>query len=113
MADVVATERIFEEVPIPRSDRTRRVLRYAVGQVVPEADLDRLNVTKDGTQKSVPMAETDESGAVVPLASSTAGRPAPAREPVTSGAAKAQARQTAKKAAPKKATGQAKGARRR
>lgn len=85
--DVIATTRIYEEVPIPRSDRTRRVLRYGVGAVVPADDQKRLNVSKDGGQSKVPMAETDETGAVVPLPSSTAAvnRPTPEaqRDPVT------------------------------
>lgn len=66
MADVVATARIFEEVPVPRSQRTRKVLRFAAGQVVPEAEAKRLGVSANGTQKKVPVAEVDASG-VVPL----------------------------------------------
>lgn len=72
MADVIAAERIFEEVPIPRSTRTRRVLRYAKGQTVPDSDVGRLGVASNGTQKKVPLAEVDESGAVVPLPSTAA-----------------------------------------
>ena len=85
MADVVATARIFEEVPVPRSSRTRKVLRYAVGQVIPEAEAKRLGVSSEGTQKKVPLAETDPSG-VVPLtqkaipAKKTAAKKAPAKK---------------------------------
>lgn len=65
MADVVASERIFEEVRIPRSKRTRKVLRFTPGMVVPEADAKRLGVSKAGKQKKVPVND-DQSG-LVPL----------------------------------------------
>lgn len=88
---VVATARIFERVPIPRSSRTRRVLRYAVGQIVPEDDVDRLRVKADGTQRSVPEADSDPAG-VVPLAAKKAAKKA----------TKKAAKRTTKKAAPRK-----------
>lgn len=90
---VVATARIFEEVPIPRTTRTRKVLRYTPGHPIPEADVARLNVKADGTQSSVPLADADESGAV-PLAA----KKAPAKR-----AAKTAAKRTTKKATAKKA----------
>lgn len=64
MADVVASERIFEDMPIPRSTRTRRILRYAPGAVIPEARAKALNVGKNGRQKKVPTAKFDETGAI-------------------------------------------------
>lgn len=67
MADVVATERIFEKVPIPRTQgRTRQVLRYTPGQVVPGDQAKALGVDKKGRQKKIPTAESDPAG-VVPL----------------------------------------------
>lgn len=90
MADVVAFARIFEEVPIPRSERTRRVLRFAPGQVIPEADAKRLNVKADGTQSKVPVADADDAG-VIPL-TQTVKKAAPAKKAAakkTSRAAKA------------------------
>lgn len=88
---VVATERIHERVAIPRSTRTRKVLRYGPGQVVAPEDVDRLNVRPDGTQSKVPTADA-ASDVVTPLA---AKKKAPAKK---SAARKA----TTKKAAPRK-----------
>lgn len=66
MADVVATTRIWEDIPIPRTkNRTRRVLRFTPGQVVPEADAKRLKVKKDGTQSKVPVSTGDDG--LIPL----------------------------------------------
>lgn len=101
MADVVATERIWEAVPVPRTkDRTRRVLRYRPGQVIPEATAKALNVKADGTQSKVPTADADTTN-VVPLQAAprkAAAKKAPAR--------KATAKKApAKKAAAKKAAG--------
>lgn len=93
MADVVASTRIFEEVPVPRSQRTRKVLRFAAGQVVPEAEAKRLGVSADGTQKKVPLAETDPSG-VIPLTQKTLPAKKTAAKKVT--AKKAPAKKTAK-----------------
>lgn len=93
MNDVVAQERIFEKVPIPRSKRTSRRLAYTPGQVIPADRAVALNVKADGTQGDVPLVEND--GAVVPLAAD-----AQVEAPTTT-AAKAQA--PTKKAAAKKA----------
>lgn len=104
MADVVATERIWERVPIPRTkDRTRKVLRFAAGSIVPEEDAKRLNVKADGTQSKVPLAETDESG-TVPLSDppKAAAKAAPTKKAAAKKAAAKKAG-TAKKAAAKKA----------
>lgn len=65
--DVVAKEKVWERVPIPKTDRTRRVLRFSPGQIVPEAEAKRLGVSAAGKQAVVPTAETDPSG-VIPLA---------------------------------------------
>lgn len=65
--DVVATTRIWEDVPIPKSTRFRRVLRYRPGDVVRAADAERLAVDVNGVQSSVPRATFDGSG-VIPLA---------------------------------------------
>lgn len=92
---VVATERIHEILPVPRSSRTRRVLRYAPGQVVSPEDVDRLNVKADGTQGKVPTAEADASGAVPLAAKKAAAKKAPARKATAKKA-------TTKKAAPRK-----------
>lgn len=90
---VVATERIHERTSIPRSSRTRKVLRYAPGQVVKPEDVERLNVKADGTQGKVPT--TDEGSTVTtPLAAKKQARKAPAK--------KAARKATAKKAAPRK-----------
>lgn len=78
--DVIAQSRVYEEVPIPRTERTRKVLRFGIGAVIPAEDAKRLKVDAAGRQRSVPMADLDESGAVVPL-SQTA--PGVQREPVT------------------------------
>lgn len=73
MADVVAAERIFEDLRIPRTkNRTRRVLRYTPGQVIPEAVAKALGVDKKGKQKKVPTS--DDASGVVPLANKVAGR---------------------------------------
>ena len=94
MADVVATARIFEEVPVPRSTRTRKVLRYGAGQIVPEAEAKRLGVSAEGTQKKVPLAEADAAG-TVPLtqkaipAKKTAAKKAPAKKATAKKTAKA------------------------
>ncbi len=81
---VVATARIFEEVPIPHGrGRTSKVLRYTPGHVVPEADAVRLNVKADGTQSSVPTSETATVG----------GHPLPVKK-----AAKAPAKKSRKRA---------------
>jgi len=73
MADVVASERIFEKVRIPRSKtRTRKVLRYTPGQVIPSEVAKALGVRKDGTQKKVPTS--DDATGVVPLQNKVAGR---------------------------------------
>lgn len=71
MAGVIATERIFEKLPITNAqERTRKVLRFAPGQVVPDEEAERLGVSADGTQADVPTADTDVSGHV-PLVSRT------------------------------------------
>lgn len=75
---VVAAERIFEDVPLPRSNRSRKILRFAVGQVVPGPERDRLNVDDQGRQTKVPSAETD-AVAGVPERARTAKK-APARK---------------------------------
>ncbi len=101
MADaIVATERIHERIPVPRSKRTRKVLRYGPGQVVPPADVDRLNVKADGTQSSVPTAE-DGSTVSVPLPAKKAA--AKRKAPAKAAAKKASpAKKAAKKAPAKK-----------
>lgn len=96
---VVATARIFEEVPIPRTSRTRKVLRYAVGHVVPGGDVDRLNVKADGTQAKVPTAEADASGAVPLAAKKAPAKKAPAKK---AAAKRTTKKATAKRAAPRK-----------
>lgn len=117
MADVIATERIYEDLPIARSDRRRRVLRYGIGAVVPEADQKRLGVTSKGTQSKVPEAEIDASGGVVPLPSAAAPiTTSPQGDPATAGSVKAEAPATksaAKKAPAKKATAAKKAAAKR
>jgi hypothetical protein len=91
---VVATERIHEVLTIPKTERTRRVLRYAPGQVVSPEDVDRLNVKADGTQGKIPT--TDPTDGVVPLAAKkAAAKKAPARKAAAKKA-------TTKKAAPRK-----------
>jgi hypothetical protein len=92
---VVATERIHEVLTIPKTERTRRVLRYAPGQVVKPEDVERLNVKADGTQGKIPT--TDPTDGVVPLAAKkAAAKKAPARKATAKKAA------TKKKAAPRK-----------
>lgn len=48
--EIVAAERIWDEIPIWNSPRTRRVLAYRPGQLVPREDADRLHVGPDGRQ---------------------------------------------------------------
>ena len=100
MADRVATERIWEAVPVPRTKRTRRVLRFRPGQGIPEAEAKRLNVKADGTQSKVPLAETDVAN-VTALPPSKA---APAKKAAKKTAAKKSGAKkgTAKKAAARK-----------
>lgn len=50
--EVIAAERIWREVPIWHSPRTKRVLAYRPGQVVPAEDLEALRVGPDGRQTS-------------------------------------------------------------
>lgn len=64
MGDVVARDRVWERVPIPRSKRFRRVLRYRAGQVIPEEKARALNVGDDGIQTEVPTSDRDESPSV-------------------------------------------------
>lgn len=92
MNDVVATDRIFEKVPIPRTQRTSKVLRFRPGQVIPAEDARRLGVGTDGTQKSVPTAE-ETSTPVVPLAAKASAKKAKAAPK------KAPAKKAAKKTA--------------
>ena len=73
MSDVVATERIFEKVRIPRAkDRTRKILRYTPGQVIPEKVAKALGVDKKGRQKKVPT--NDDAAGLVPLSNKVAGK---------------------------------------
>lgn len=95
MADIVATERIWENVPIPRTaDRTRRVLRYRPGQVVPEDRAKALNVKADGTQSKVPTADDATGDAAVPIKKAA---------PVKKAAKKTTAKRAGKKATGRKA----------
>lgn len=104
MADqnaVVATERIFEVREIPRTSRTRKILMYAPGQIVPGPDVERLNVRPDGTQGKTPTVEVDTSGAV-PLDQKPKARKSPARKTTAS---KTRAKKTASRKAPTKRKG--------
>lgn len=74
VGDVVASERIWEDELVPRGNgRTRRVLRYKAGDVIPADAAERLNVDSDGKQSSVPVAEAVSSGAV-PLKGGSSGQ---------------------------------------
>lgn len=73
MADVVATERIFENVRIPRTkDRVRKVLRFTPGMAVPGDQAKALGVDKKGRQKKVPT--NDDQAGLVPLSQKNGGR---------------------------------------
>lgn len=74
---VVAAERIWEIVPVPRSRRTRKVLRFAPGAAIPPDEAKRLNVRQDGHQSKIPTAKP-ASTTSVPLAD---------RKPSSTGAA--------------------------
>lgn len=100
MTDVVATERIWEQVPIPRTkDRTRKVLRFAPGSIIPSEEAKRLNVKGDGTQSAIPTAESPDG--LVPLDPEmkvSAKKAAPAKAAAKkSGAKKAGAKKAAAK----------------
>lgn len=95
MADIIATARVYEEVPLARSDRTRRVLRYGIGAVIPEAEAKRLNVSGDGTQSTVPKADADTG----PTGTASAAQPTPAADDATTARTTAT---PARKAAPAK-----------
>jgi topoisomerase IA-like protein len=99
MADVVSTERIWEKVPIARTSRSAKLLRFRPGQIVPEAEAKRLNVKADGTQSSVPTAAE-----IIPEVDATTST-APAKKAATKKAVakKTGAKKgTAKKAAPRR-----------
>lgn len=91
---VVAAERIRERVPIPRSKRTKTILRYAPGNVVTPEDVERLGVKPDGTQPVIPTADGG-SDVSVPLPAKKAAKKATKK-------ATAKKRAPAKKAAAKK-----------
>lgn len=82
MNAVVATARIFEKVPIPRSDRTSKVLRFTPGNVIPGDVAERLNVGADGTQSSIPTADAEATSAVplTPTPTKAAQKAAPAKK---------------------------------
>lgn len=58
MDDVIATERVYEKVPIPHSKRTRDLLRYRPGDRIPHDEAVRLGVIEE--TKPEPKSEPAE-----------------------------------------------------
>lgn len=62
--DIITQDRVFETLPIPRSKRTRTVVRYGRLRRISAEEAARLNVGPDGLQTAVPVATWDNTGSI-------------------------------------------------